>query len=150
MSRKVIQLLYVVPNDEDFNAAFWNVVLYFEEKGCMTKCGCNVWELSNDLMIFAVNIDTAFLTPKRFNVELDSRQFVWHSKKYNNTYTADLKDVATNGCVMRVDYRIKDGAPIDHPLDIHSKYIVKTQEKAHGHRFTRAYNVSAGRMLDWI
>jgi hypothetical protein len=83
-------------------------------------------------------------------VELDSRQFVWHSKKYNNTYNADLKDVATNGCVMRVDYRIKDGAPIDHPLDIHSKYIVKTQEKAHGHRFTRAYNVSAGRMLDWI
>lgn len=151
MSRKVIQLGYLLPNDLDYEKTFWNAVKTFQDRGVISKsCWLCTWEISPELVMAFVSIDTAFLTPKRFNVELDSTVFRWKSKKYDQEFNADLKDIARCGCVVRVEYPLQDGAPLDNPLDCYSPYIVKTEEKAHGHRFTRPYNVAAGVGLDWI
>ena len=151
MSRKVIQLGYLLPNDLDYEKAFWNVVKTFQDRGIISKhCGFNSWEISPELVMIMVSIDTAFLTPKSFNVELDGTVFRWQSKKYNHEYNGDLKEIARCGCVVRVEYPLQDGAPLDKPLGCYSPYIIKTEEKAHEHRFSRPYNVAAGVGLDWI
>lgn len=67
MSRKVIQIGYLVPNIpkvlNDFDLAVLDTKLLF----------CKTIDISNDLVLKVVDIDTAYTTPPTFNVALHCR-----------------------------------------------------------------------------
>ena len=75
MSRKVVSLGYLIPNDgvsiEDFKKAITNVG-YFgrSEIKCINRKGCTYTQLSDDLILAKIDLDTAFVTPRRFHEEI--------------------------------------------------------------------------------
>lgn len=75
MSRKVISLGYLIPNDgvsvEDFRRAITNVGFFGRSDiECINRKGCSYIELSDDLVLAKVDLDTAFVTPRRFHEEI--------------------------------------------------------------------------------
>ena len=72
MSRKVITLGYLVNSEDSTLQFFKNRINEFVEDGALSEYGITYFPIEKDICLATVDIDTAFLTPKRLNVALDS------------------------------------------------------------------------------
>ena len=72
MSRKVITLGYLVNPEEHSLDRFKSALNYFIEDGALSEFGVAYYILESDICLATVDIDTAFLTPKRLNVAVGS------------------------------------------------------------------------------
>lgn len=72
MSRKVITLGYFVNSEDSTLQFFKNRINEFVEDGALSEFGITYFPIEKDICLATVDVDTAFLTPKRLNVALDS------------------------------------------------------------------------------
>lgn len=72
MSRKVITLGYLVNPEEDTIRRVYDTLQEFIDDGALSEHGISQHPIESDIRLITVDVDTAFLTPKRLNVALDS------------------------------------------------------------------------------
>lgn len=125
MSRKIIQLGYLVPNTDRHVTAFEEVLKYFVDKGCLAKEGLMGFKLSSDLYFYKVDIDNSFLSPKRLWVELQGKRFLYSEDDKDDSRMKYYDNLHEVRCCFRVEYKLKEtfAAKIIGPLHSDSSYV---------------------------
>lgn len=141
MSRKVIQLVYLVPENntttaekhrsnvlearELFDRAYQE---YAIERKTMHESAYRIFELSPDLILITVDIDTAYLTPG-----------LWH--ECVNGFCFQF----TDSCIARIEYPIKEEfKSVAYPLYSSSPEVQRTKRGT-----VPYYRFMTGRGLDY-
>lgn len=141
MSRKVIQLVYLVPENnittaekhrsdvldarELFDRAYQE---YAIERKSMHKNAYKIFELSPELILIIIDIDTAYLTPG-----------LWHESV--NGYRFQF----TDSCIARIEYPVQEEfKSVTYPLYSSSPEVQRTKRG-----ITPYYRFMIGRGLDY-
>ena len=141
MSRKVIQLAYLVPEDntttmekhrtdvlnarELFNSAYH---MFAVERKSMHAHAYRTFELSPELILIVVDLDNAYLSPR-----------LWHN--YTNGYRFQF----TDSCIARIEYPVKEEfKSINYPLCSSSPEVQRTKRGT-----VPYYRFMVGRGLDY-
>lgn len=136
MSRKVITLGYLVNAEHDPFWHFRNTLREFIDDGALSEFGVAYHQLESDICLVTVDIDTAFMTPTRLHVALNSYSM-------HPCFTAPV-------CIFRIERGFDKDLPgsvmlMDQPYYTSHPHVEKKKEG-----FTIPFAVAAGMGMDQI
>lgn len=114
MSRKIIQIGYLVPRDDEVLERFDQVISELTSRGVVSSTGYCSYAISSDLMIYVIDFDTAWYLPETFHVRLQNGGIDYYCRS-----------------IFRIEYRIdlpRTEIP-DRALDADTKFVTKPKEK---------------------
>ena len=136
MSRKVITLGYLVNPEEDPLWHFKDTLREFIEDGALSEHGVSYQMLESDIFLATVDIDTAFLTPMRLHVALNSYSM-------HPCFTSPV-------CIFRIERGFDKDLPrdillMDQPYYASHPHVAKKHEG-----YSIPFVVAAGMGMDMI
>lgn len=116
MSRKIIQIGYLVPRDDGVLERFDQIISELTSRGVVSSTGCCSYAISSDLMIYVVDFDTAWYLPETFHVRLQNCGIDYYCRS-----------------IFRIEYRIDEDLPRteipDIALDANTKFVTRPKAK---------------------
>lgn len=116
MSRKIIQIGYLVPRDDAVLKRFDQIISELTDRGVVSKTGYCSYVISSDLMIYVIDFDTAWYLPETFHVRLQNGGIDYYCR-----------------AIFRIEYRLdeyllKTLVP-NRALDADTKFVTRAKEK---------------------
>lgn len=116
MSRKIIQIGYLVPRADGVLMTFDQIISELADRGVVSKTGYCSYVISSDLMIYVIDFDTAWYLPGTFHIRLQNGGIDYYCR-----------------AVFRIEYRIDEDllrtlVP-DRALDADTKFVTRAKEK---------------------
>lgn len=114
MSRKIVQIGYLVPRDDEVLERFDQVISELTSRGVVSSTGYCSYAISSDLIIYVIDFDTAWYSPKTFHVRLQNSGIDYYCRS-----------------IFRIEYRIdlpRTEIP-DMALDADTKFVTRPKEK---------------------
>ena len=116
MSRKIIQIGYLVPRDDGVLERFDQIISELTGRGVVSSTGYCSYAISSDLMIYVIDFDTAWYSPRTFYVRLQNGGIDYYCR-----------------AIFRIEYRLDEDllrtlVP-DKALDADMKFIARPKEK---------------------
>lgn len=112
MSRKIIQIGYLVPRDDHVLKRIDQIISELTGRGIISSTGYCSYAISSDLMIYAVDFDTAFYLPEAFHTRLNNGGIDYYCR-----------------AIFRIEYRIDKDLPKtlipDRALDADTKFVTR-------------------------
>ena len=116
MSRKIIQIGYLVPRADGVLMTFDRIISELTGRGVVSDTGYRSHAISSDLMIHVVDFDTAWYSPRTFHVRLQNCGIDYYCR-----------------AIFRIEYRIDEDLPRtvipDIALDADTKFVARPNEK---------------------
>lgn len=116
MSRKIVQIGYLVPRDAEVLERFDQIISELMGRGVVSSTGYCSYAISSDLMIYVVDFDTAWYSPRTFHVRLQNCGIDHYCR-----------------AIFRIEYRLDEDLlrtliP-DRALDADTKFVTREEEK---------------------
>lgn len=116
MSRKIIQIGYLVPRDGDVLRSFDRIISELADRGVVSKTGYCSHVISSDLVIYVVDFDTAWYSPRTFHAQLQNGGIDYYCR-----------------AIFRIEYRLDEDLlktlVADRALDADTKFVARPTEK---------------------
>lgn len=116
MSRKIIQIGYLVPRDDAVLKRFDQIISELTGREVVSSTGYCSYAISSDLMIYVVDFDTAWYLPETFHVRLQNGGIDYYCR-----------------AIFRIEYRLDEDLPRtlvpDRALDADTKFVTRPKEK---------------------
>lgn len=116
MSRKIIQIGYLVPRDDGVLKRFDQIISELTGRGVVSSTGYCSYAVSSDLMIYVIDFDTAWYSPATFHVRLQNGGIDYYCR-----------------AIFRIEYRLDEGLLRtliqDKALDADTTFVMRAKEK---------------------
>lgn len=116
MSRKIIQIGYLVPRDDGVLERFDQIISELTDRGVVSGTGHCSYAISSDLIIHVIDFDTAWYLPETFHVRLQNGGIDYYCR-----------------AIFRIEYRIDEDLPRtvipDIALDADTKFVTRAKKK---------------------
>lgn len=134
MSRKIIQIGYLVPIDDGVLKRFDQIISELTGRGVVSSTGYCSYAISSDLMIYVVDFDTAWYLPEMFHVRLQNGGIDYYCR-----------------AIFRIEYRIDENLlrtliP-DVTLDADTKFVTKPKGKLYSLKACKCITADGADMI---
>lgn len=116
MSRKIVQIGYLVPRDDDVLERFNRTISELTGRGVVSSTGYCSYVISSDLMIYVIDFDTAWYLPETFHARLQNGGIDYYCR-----------------AIFRIEYRLDEyllrSLIPNVAIDADTKFVTKPKEK---------------------